>query len=114
MHIIWMFLARLFRWLFHLNGPKCYICLVRAPESRFESVQRHGIYGSVNGVYYFHLGCVYATLEDPELYGHGAVDRALWISDKIGEQRREKEASREVRLLRIQKAKDAEFWAEGL
>ena len=108
---MWPNLARFFRWLFR-REPKCYICKERRSLSELNSVSRHGIYGGVLDSHHFHTGCLYAVLEDPEFYGHGEVDRALWISDKIVEESKEKEESQERRMRRVRRAKDAEFWGE--
>ncbi len=102
-------LARFFRWIFRLT-PKCYVCQERDGKE-LSSTPRHGIYGDEGmDPHYFHEECVYATLDDPEFYGHSTVDRALWIFDECIEQAREQEKKLSRRKERIEEIKNAEFW----
>lgn len=74
-----------------------------------DSIPKHGIYGGLDpdtDPHFFHVGCVHAALEDPELYGHATVDRAISITDRVSEREKENkelEESRASRLLRAQK-----------
>ena len=95
--------AALFRWLLRIK-PKCYVCRERNSREK-NSVPRYGIYGEVYDPYFFHPECVRAALDDPELYGHDVVDRALWIVDQLRGQKNERDEKSSRRNLRIEEAK---------
>jgi len=107
---MYKFLAKFFRWLLKLN-PKCYVCQERDSQE-LSFVSRHGIYGTELDPFYFHEGCIYAVLDDPEFYGHRIVDRALWIFDKKIQEGKEKKELLSQQKLRIEEIKNADFWGQ--
>ena len=98
------FVALLIAIGFQLSRPKyrmCCICYERRGETdRYIDYDYAG-----SSTYYFHEGCIYAVLEDPECYDNAAIDRALWLADKLKDQRHTRKREQRRRESRILDAK---------
>ena len=82
--------------LFDIFKPACKLCGVKGTD-KVVSIPYHGIYGRTYTQWHYHEKCRQRILNDPLLYRHDTVDKAIEISDRIAEIQKERE--RELRRL---------------
>lgn len=91
------------------RGAKCILCGKRGPLKSFNPeldmahpnwgwedkldtvtwVKEYGVYGRSDKYahWYYHPSCVETVLCQPEVHGHGKVDKALGIMERVAQQR---------------------------